>query len=226
MKLIVFDIDDTITKSEFQHQTAYVNTMIEFGIKKINKDWKSYTHHTDSFILKENYESNFSTKFDFNFISAFENRMTERIQELKPVTEIFGARDMINQLLTQKDYAMTFATGSLRKPALIKLSQADIKYQDELVVGSNSIYEREGIVKTSIENAKRFHQVEQFDSIISVGDGIWDLKTAKNLGIHFMGIGLKNYTDFQKFDLQHHINDWSKFNLGLFDQIFGESQRK
>ena len=34
--LIVFDIDDTLTKSEVQHQHAYVETMNYFGIKKIN----------------------------------------------------------------------------------------------------------------------------------------------------------------------------------------------
>ena len=54
--LIVFDIDDTLTKSEDQHQTAYVSTMHHFGITNINQNWKTYLHHTDSYILKENYE--------------------------------------------------------------------------------------------------------------------------------------------------------------------------
>ena len=57
--LIVFDIDDTLTKSEYQHQKAYVDTMVDFGILEINQDWKSYENVTDSFILKENYEMNF-----------------------------------------------------------------------------------------------------------------------------------------------------------------------
>ena len=59
MNLIVFDIDDTLTKSEYQHQLAYVNTMKEFGITDINENWREYTHHTDSYILKKNYENNF-----------------------------------------------------------------------------------------------------------------------------------------------------------------------
>ncbi len=37
MNLIVFDIDDTLTKSEYQHKLAYVNTMKEFGINKMKK---------------------------------------------------------------------------------------------------------------------------------------------------------------------------------------------
>ena len=79
MNLIVFDIDDTLTKSEDQHQFAFVNTMKEFGISKINQNWKDYEHHTDSFILKENYENNLDEKFDFPFIPNFEKKMTEDI---------------------------------------------------------------------------------------------------------------------------------------------------
>lgn len=117
MNLIVFDIDDTLTKSEYQHQLAYVNTMKEFEITKINQNWKEYKHHTDSYILKENYEKNLSEKFDFSFIESFENRMTELILSLKKVTEINGAKSIIDFFIDNTDYAISFATGSLLKPA-------------------------------------------------------------------------------------------------------------
>ena len=38
MNLIVFDIDDTLAKSEYQHQLAYVNAMKEFGITELKID--------------------------------------------------------------------------------------------------------------------------------------------------------------------------------------------
>ncbi len=213
MNLIVFDIDDTLTKSEYQHQLAYVNTMKEFGINKINKNWKEYKHHTDSFILKENYENNLSEKFDFSFIENFENRMTELIQSLSKVSEIKGAKKIIDYFTNKPDYAISFATGSLLKPAFIKLNQSEIKYNKNLVVGSNEIYEREGIVKRAINQAKKFHKVESFNNIISVGDGIWDFKAARNLGLYFIGFGIKNYTDFEKEGIRVHIKDWSEFDL-------------
>lgn len=75
MNLIVFDIDDTLTKSECQHQLAYVNALKEIGITEINQNWKDYQHHTDSYILIVNYENNFADKFDWNLINNFENEL-------------------------------------------------------------------------------------------------------------------------------------------------------
>lgn len=218
MNLIVFDIDDTLTKSEYQHQLAYVNTMKEFGITKINQNWKDYKHHTDSYILKKNYENNFSKKFDFSFIESFEHRMTELILSLKKVEEVRGAKNIIDYFFNRENYAVSFATGSLLKPALVKLNQSKIKYHSELVIGSNRIFDREGIVKNAIKSAKEFYQVNAFENIISVGDGMWDFKTAQNLGVHFIGIGMKNFADFNKQNIKVHIKDWSEFDLNRAEQ--------
>lgn len=225
MNLIVFDIDDTLTKSEDQHQLAYVNAMKEFGILEINQNWKEYEHHTDSFILKENYENNLDEIFDFSFIPKFESRMTELILSLDKVSEISGAKNIVDFFTKKTNYAISFATGSLLKPAFIKLNQAAIEYDENLVVGSNEIYEREGIVKMAIEKANKHYGVQSFDEIISVGDGIWDLKTARNLGLYFIGIGMKNYADFQKENVKVHIKDWNEFDLELTEQKLGIKQR-
>jgi len=221
MKLIVFDIDDTLTKSEYQHQLAYVNTMKEFGITKINQVWSEYEHHTDSYILKVNYEANLKKDFDFEFLGRFETRMTQILLTLKQVSEIDGARDCITNFSKRSDYAIAFATGSLLQPALIKLNQAEIDFDEQLVVGSNSVFSREEIVQGAINQAKLFHQVEHFEQIISVGDGIWDLNTARNLGIHFIGIGKKNLNDFNQASIQYHIEDWKEFSLKTMEQKFG-----
>ncbi|WP_323789833.1 HAD family hydrolase [Psychroserpens sp.] len=219
MNLIVFDIDDTLTKSEYQHQLAYVNTMKAFGITVINENWRAYLHHTDSYILKENYNRNLNSNFEFSFIDDFEKRMTELILDLEPVSAINGAQDFISNLNINPDYAIAFATGSLLEPAIVKLDQAGINYNKDLVVGSNLIFEREGIVLEAIQKAKTFYGVDVFDNIISVGDGLWDLKTARNLGVHFIGIGMKNYQDFKKERINYHIKDWNNFNLSDAENV-------
>ncbi len=211
--LIIFDIDDTLTKSGNQHHNAYVDAMLQFGIRNINQDWKNYTHHTDSFILKENYEANMKEKFDFSFILDFEKAMTRALLALPKTTEIRGAKKVVDFFMRETDYAICFATGSLLQPALVKLEQAAINFVPELVVASNAIFDRESIVKNAIENAENYFQVNTFETIISVGDGIWDLRTAKNIGVHFLGIGEKNYADFQKEHCKSHIIDWSHFDF-------------
>lgn len=220
-KLVVFDIDDTLTKSEDQHQTAYVHAMRHFGIHDIDKNWKNYLHHTDSYILKENYERNKMKAFDLSFIAEFEIEMTTRIQNLSKTSEISGAAEIVRYFLNDTDYGVCFATGSLVQPAYIKLEQAGIPFIPELVVGSNHFYSREEIVKKAIDKAKDFYKVDIFEHIISVGDGIWDLKTARNLGVHFIGILDKNLADFQREDIKCHIKDWQGFNLASIEKQLG-----
>ncbi|WP_422089309.1 HAD family hydrolase [Tenacibaculum ovolyticum] len=211
--LIIFDIDDTLTKSENQHQTAFVNTMINFGITEINKNWKSYKNVTDSYILKQNFETNFEKDFDISFIVEFEDKMTTLFLKESETVEIEGAKKVVDFFMRETDYAICFATGSLLKPALIKLAQANINFVPDLVESANSIYTREDIVKSAINKAKKYFQVKEFENIISVGDGIWDLKTARNLGVHFLGIRNKNLVDFKQENIKSHIVDWTNFDF-------------
>jgi phosphoglycolate phosphatase-like HAD superfamily hydrolase len=219
--LIVFDIDDTLTKSEDQHQSAFVSAMQHFGISDINQQWKAYTHHTDSYILKENYERNFPKAFDFSWLPDFEKVMTNNMMSLAKTQEIKGASEVVRFFIDKTAYGVCFATGSLLAPAYLKLAQAEVPFIPELVVGSNHFYERESIVKSAIEKAKSFYKVDIFEQIISVGDGIWDLTTARNLGIHFMGILDKNLADFQKENIKCHIKDWQNFDLKKIEKQLG-----
>ncbi|MEQ6123139.1 HAD family hydrolase [Pseudotenacibaculum sp. MALMAid0570] len=211
--LIVFDIDDTLTKSEFQHQKSYLDTMIHFGILEINQDWETYQNVTDSYILKENYEANFKQAFDISFIPDFEKKMLSSILELPEAKPIEGANEIVDFFLKETDYAICFATGSLLEPAFVKLSQAKINFVPELVEASNTLYTRESIVKSAIKKAENYFQVATFENIISVGDGIWDLKTANNLEIHFLGIGDKSLSSFQKENIKSHISNWNDFDF-------------
>lgn len=213
MNLIVFDIDDTVTKSEYQHQLAYVNAMKEMGITKINQDWKTYKHHTDSYILKRNYENNFDREFDLKSIPSFESKMTKIMNSLKIVEEIPGAKEFIDYLRLERNYALAFATGSLRKPALLKLQQAGLWHDEKLVATANEYYEREQIVTSAIEKANEYYKAKSFEHIISIGDGLWDLKTARNLNLKFIGVGMKNIEDFKKEKIEVHTENWKDFDF-------------
>lgn len=220
-KLIVFDIDDTLTKSENQHQQAYMEAMRYFGITEIDQNWKGYAHVTDSYILKVNYERQFSRKFELSFISDFEKEMTKRFQKSPETKAILGAETTVNHILTETEYAICFATGSLWEPAMLKLAQAGINFVPELVVASNTIFERENIVKAAIEKAKEYYNVEKFNEVISFGDGLWDVTTARNLEVHFVGIGDKNKADFDREKVKCQLKDWTTFNIQNIEKQLG-----
>ncbi len=121
---------------------------------------------------------------------------------------------MLKNLENIPDIAICFATGSLLKPAKYKLNSIGINYSTQQLVASNQIFEREQIVLKAIENAKKFYNVDNFRRIISVGDGLWDLKTAQNLGIEFIGIGNMHKEVLFENGMQRHFEDltliWSK----------------
>ena len=102
-----------------------------------------------------------------------------------------GAKNAIDSLRNASQF-FCFATGSLPKPAQIKLNQCNIWNTPELIATSKTSLNREGFVLDAIKRSKLYYNISHFDEIISVGDGIWDLKTAQNLDLNFIGIGLKN----------------------------------
>ena len=189
--LIVFDIDGTLTDSVTQHITAFKETLVEMGVSEINADFKTFKHHTDSFISKEIYESNRNEVFSKEKFDLFENRLTEKLKSQK-INEITGAKELIDELQNNTEFGFCFATGSLRRAAEYKLNSIGVKFEDWQLVTSDTIYERENIVKTAIENAAKQYKVSSFDRVISVGDGLWDLITARNLELEFVGVGLTN----------------------------------
>ncbi len=218
MTLFVFDIDDTLTKSEDHHQTALITAMNEMGIQHINTDWKSYEHLTDSYIFHVNYLQQFKRKPEPTHIEQLDNRMTEIIMALDPVSEVQGAGVLIDSIRLCDHFVLAFATGSFYKPAVLKLEQAGIWHDRRLVANSNMLHEREQIVSDAIQRAKSYYNIQDFDRVISIGDGIWDFKTARNLNLQFIGVGMNYYDDFMKEGVTHHTIDWEDVNVDQLEK--------
>ncbi|WP_299213331.1 HAD family hydrolase [uncultured Aquimarina sp.] len=189
--LYIFDIDGTLTDSVAMYLNSVTKAMISLGIKDIDTDYNNYKHHTDSYALRYNYERNFKDKFSKNLLGDFENNLITQMLKFDPVKEIKGAKSLI-QFFRDNSIPFCFATGALPKPAMLKLEQCDIWY-DKLLLATSMTHEpREGFVMDAVEKAKAFYNKSVFTSIVSVGDGLWDLKTAQNLSLDFVGIGNKN----------------------------------
>ncbi len=189
--LIVFDIDGTLTNSVKVHQKAFTEMLIKIGVREVNSEFKSFKHHTDSFIAKEIYESEQNLPFSDVKLNEFESGLNEKIRSEK-IEEIAGAKILIEKLEKETDFGVCFATGSLRRLAKYKLQSIGIKFDEIQLVASDVIYEREKIVEKAIKNASEYYNVDKFRRIISVGDGLWDLLTARNLNLEFIGVGTKN----------------------------------
>jgi phosphoglycolate phosphatase-like HAD superfamily hydrolase len=208
-KLVIFDIDGTLTDSVSLYHKVVIDALQLMGIGKIDTDFYHYKYHTDSYTLKFNYENFFNKPISDELMLQFEYLLEEELKKYPPVQEIRGAKECVTSLL-KSDIAIAFATGSLPKPAMLKLKQCDIWHDQNLIATSKISYDRETFVLQAIENAKNYFNIEHFENIISVGDGIWDLQTAKRLNLEFIGVGNKQKEALLNLGCKTHFEDLTK----------------
>lgn len=211
-KLLIFDIDGTLIDSVSGYHKVVIAAMKDLGFTTIDTNFNLLKHHTDSYALKFNFEKNYTTNFSSTLIDQFEDLLVKYLLELPKSVEISGAQEAINSLKSS-EYAIVFATGSLPKSAILKMNQANIWIDEALLATSKTSFSREGFVLEAIEKAKTYYNVEDFEQIISVGDGLWDLKTAQNLNLDFIGIGNKNKQILSENGMEHWFENFTSFDL-------------
>lgn len=184
--LVVFDIDGTLTDTVTLHRKAFHEVLISFGLPGLSSEVKEYKHHTDSNIFKEIYTS-FRDDWTEEVSKKFEDELARNIKEKfqSRISEVSGARVFLEKLRSEK-IPFAYATGSFYEPAFLKLEGCSLPLDAPLATAS-SFYERESIVQFAIEESNKKYS-KQFSKTICFGDGIWDSKTARNLGLEFIGI--------------------------------------
>ncbi len=217
-KLLIFDIDGTLIDSVSGYHEVIINAMTDLGIKDIDTNFNILKHHTDSYALKYNYENFFNKELPLELLNDFENSIVSYLKQQPKTIAIKGVLEVLNQL-ENSEYAIAFATGSLPKSAILKMNSAGLPMESELLSTSKTSFSREGFVSEAIDKAKSYYSVTEFKQIISVGDGIWDLKTAQNLNLEFIGIGTKNKEAMEADGMQHWFEDFTFFKIPLFKKI-------
>ncbi|BCQ37389.1 MULTISPECIES: HAD family hydrolase [Erwinia] len=186
--IIVLDIDGTLTDSVRPHQIAFEQALRSFPFPALSTDWGQYQHHSDSGIFYEAWElAGFNGKPDLIQLEEQYRLAYDQVLAQHPVTPVAGASAFIASL--SQTWGIVFATGSLRSGALHKLSVIGIDPDDFILITASEFHTREEIVQQAVQAGSLRYQIRQPQRVISIGDGIWDLKTARNLGYEFLGIG-------------------------------------
>ena len=210
--LLIFDIDGTLINSTNAYHKVITSAMTDLGILKIDTNFNALEHHTDSFALKYNYEAFFKTELPLESLDSFEDAILNHLKQIPFPKEINGAHAMLSRL-RQEGYAIAFATGSLPKSALLKMKAANLWIDENVLATSKTSFNREGFVLDAIEKAKSYYKITKFSRIISIGDGLWDLKTANNLNLEFIGIGDANKSVLKSNGMKHWFQDFSNFHV-------------
>lgn len=190
MRLVIFDIDGTLTQTTKVDEECYVRALADVcGFHDVDTDWSNYKHATDSGIFYEIYTARVGRVPSPAEISAFRRHfvgLLERASLEASFQHVAGAALLLSHLANRTEFRVALATGAWRDSACLKMASAGLRYADYPAASSDDAMDRESIIRLSMQRAgKRYGR---FDGVVYVGDGLWDARASRRLGIPFIGI--------------------------------------
>lgn len=195
MRLAIFDIDGTLTETNEVDSVCFVRAMADaHAVAEMSTDWGAYAHTTDSYITREVLREHFGrTPEDaerVKFISRFVSLLEEsRSRDDSLFGEVAGASAALARLRGEPGWGVAIATGCWRGSGLLKLSAAGLETEGVPAAFAEDGVSREEILLAALARARESYGREGFDRVVSLGDGLWDVSAARNLGFAFVGVG-------------------------------------
>lgn len=187
--VLVFDIDGTLLHSVTDHQAALLDAYRSLRVDIRDRPLSQFPDHTDSAIfdlLVEEARGVHASAEDFAALDkVLDAEYRRRVAAAAP-PEIPGARELLTALAGDARFEVAFATGSMRGAAIQKVAQLGVDPDAAILVTASDFRTREEIVRRAI--ALVTGDSDSPTPVISIGDGIWDQRTAANLGLPFLAV--------------------------------------
>ena len=191
--LAIFDIDGTLTNTNAVDDECFLRAVTDvLELQFANVDWSGAPHVTDSAIVQWLSEQHRGRSVDEEerdrFVRVFVGHLEQEV-ERAPVrfAPIEGAVDLF-PALRAAGWDVAVATGGWRPSARLKLQASRIDEPDLIVACGSDAISREEIVLLARDRASSIRGAA-YARIVSIGDGTWDVRTAANLALPFVGIG-------------------------------------
>jgi phosphoglycolate phosphatase-like HAD superfamily hydrolase len=218
VKLAVFDIDGTLTDTNDVDSVCYVQALADAqAFKGLNTNWGEYPHTTDSGITLHIFEQRLQrAPDDFElarlkecFVGLLNQHYLESSQLFQ---EIQGARVALERLRLERDWSIAIATGCWRASAALKLRAAGLELEGIPAAFAEDGLSRESIIEAAISKALTCYGQSNFEKIVSVGDGLWDVSAAHNLKLAFLGVGSgEREARLRRAGAKHVIPDFTNY---------------
>ena len=146
-----------------------------------------YVEVTDAGILREICKSFDDEEFQRieasvrgEFLQRLRRAVHTRPEDFRAVA---GAQSIFHHV-RQAGWTPTIATGGWRESAELKLAIAEIPMHQIPLVTSSEEAKRVDIIRLAVREAA---PMEVADDVVYIGDGTWDVRACRELGIGFVG---------------------------------------
>lgn len=203
MKLVIFDIDGTLTDTKAVDDKCFISAFeTTFGLDIQDQIWADLKNVTDWGITEEIIQQRLkrsptTEEYAEMYLNHIANLAIEKQKDPLQFSAVAGANQFLQVLLNQSNYKVGIATGAWERSALLKLESIEINPKNHPFSNSDYHKSREKITLDTIAKAKQKYSYD-FEDIVYFGDGAWDYTTCKNLGIPFIGIDIKKDEKLQK----------------------------
>jgi phosphoglycolate phosphatase-like HAD superfamily hydrolase len=192
-RLAIFDIDGTLTATNAVDDECYLRAVGEaLHVDCSGVDWSETPHVTDSAIARHLWTRRHGRAPEQRDLDGLQQRfLTILREELARAPHRFvaidGAVDILHQLRSA-GWHVALATGAWRESAATKLRAAGVAATDVPMACADDAESREDIVRLAWQKAEAATG-KHFRRVVSVGDASWDVRTARSLGLPFVGVG-------------------------------------
>jgi phosphoglycolate phosphatase-like HAD superfamily hydrolase len=193
MKLVMFDMDGTLTDAFAIEENCYVLAIEQaLNLPDVKTEWETYTHTTASFCLEEIVRRARGTPPTADESRAVQARMVALMAEITRRTgrhtrEIPGAAAAISEL-QRRGYAVAIASGDWPATAHHKFRTAGIPFEGLPSAFCDVAHPRVEIMRTALARAAVHHGRKEFARITYVGDAAWDVRACRELGWPLVGV--------------------------------------
>jgi phosphoglycolate phosphatase-like HAD superfamily hydrolase len=214
MKFVIFDIDGTLANTKTVDDQCFIKSFMDtFEIDITNEKWEELQNVTDwgmteEILIREVKRNPTNDDYRRMKTNMLSNLANEKIRDQSQFNEVLGARNFFYELKEKKEFELGIATGAWEQSAKFKLDSIGIELNSICFSNSDHHKRREDITRDVINQLKNRTNTSP-DQIIYFGDGAWDYKTCKNLGIDFIGIDIKGSGDLGRIGAKTVFRDFS-----------------
>jgi phosphoglycolate phosphatase-like HAD superfamily hydrolase len=193
-KLAIFDVDGTLLDNMEIEDACYSAALREvLELPALDTDWTRYEHVSDAAIAVEAYRAHHGSEPSAAQLEAtaarFVRLLADAHQTDAGATRAVAGAGQLFEGLARHGWAVAIATGAWRRASELKLSAGGVRYTGVPMATSEDGPARASIVSAARARAERLHGVERFERVVSIGDGLWDVLAARELGLPFVGVG-------------------------------------